>query len=249
MANPKPQWLVPFKGRNHSGPTNQNFLWKQGNAYVMDNHRAALWCWLNEMNLNEPHSMIHIDRHYDALGSRIEEWLRHLPAWKGSISDYLEKSCKSEVFGGQNIPVIRWDNYLSIYLKEFGAHLENLHLLTHDDGDKPDWEGAFHEEIWHLPSNFSYWLNQGEVPWVVNIDLDYFFYESSREPRIMVSDGFLDELFEAISESFEKGRIGVLTVCLTPDPPFTSGWGETEKLAARLLKKLGLEFCLPACKP
>lgn len=43
--------LIPFRGRNHSGPINQNLLWHYRNIYLMDNHRAALWCWQQEINL------------------------------------------------------------------------------------------------------------------------------------------------------------------------------------------------------
>ena len=182
MTNANWELLVPFKGRNRSGVYNQNFLWKQANVYVMDNHRAALWCWLNELDLNNPHSMIHIDRHYDALGDRTSEWLEHLPDWKCDIESYLAKSYKSEGLSGQDIPVIRWDNYLSIHLKEFGRHLKSLHLLTHDDGDKPDFKCAFHHDIWNLPNNFSDWLKQDQGPWIVNIDLDYFFMRARKKP-------------------------------------------------------------------
>ncbi|WP_197422399.1 hypothetical protein, partial [Blastomonas sp. CCH5-E3] len=39
------RWIVPFKGRNNTGVYNQNFVWNDGHLYVMDNHRAAAWCW------------------------------------------------------------------------------------------------------------------------------------------------------------------------------------------------------------
>ena len=83
------EWIVPFKGRNHSGSVEQNFLCRAGNVYVMDNHRAALWCWLQELDLTAPHSLIHIDRHPDALQSRLDEWLKHLPSWAAGIDAYL----------------------------------------------------------------------------------------------------------------------------------------------------------------
>ena len=44
------EWLVPFKGRNTSGIYEQNFLWRDGAVYVMDNHRAALWCWIQHLH-------------------------------------------------------------------------------------------------------------------------------------------------------------------------------------------------------
>ena len=116
-------WIVPFKGRNRSGVANQNFLCRSGSVYVMDNHRAALWCWLQELDLEEPHSLIHIDRHTDTLQSRLDDWMQHLPSWSDDIDTYLAQTHR---IGAHDCPVIRWDNYLSIYLREFGNSSQHL---------------------------------------------------------------------------------------------------------------------------
>ena len=29
--------IIPYAGRHHSGPVNQNLLWQDGNIYLMDN--------------------------------------------------------------------------------------------------------------------------------------------------------------------------------------------------------------------
>jgi hypothetical protein len=55
------EWIVPFKRRNYSGATHQNFLCRHGNVFVMDNHRAALWCWLQAHDLATPHPLIPLD--------------------------------------------------------------------------------------------------------------------------------------------------------------------------------------------
>ena len=160
------EWIVPFKGRNHSGSVEQNFLCRAGNVYVMDNHRAALWCWLQELDLTAPHSLIHIDRHPDALQSRLDEWLKHLPSWAAGIDAYLGKTYRSDGF---DCPVIRWDNYLSIYLREFGNSLTTFRCLTHEDGDSPNFGHPMYSSPWELPENLSYWLAEREAPWIVNI--------------------------------------------------------------------------------
>ena len=102
------EWIVPFKGRNFSGALQQNFLCRSENIYVMDNHRAALWCWLQQVDLTKPHSLIHIDRHNDTRWSRMEQWLQNLPNWEGGIDEYLNKEYNCEGFMS---PVIQWDNY------------------------------------------------------------------------------------------------------------------------------------------
>jgi hypothetical protein len=50
MTMSRGKWLVPFRGRNASKVYNQNFLWRYESVYVMDNHRAAMWCWLRHIN-------------------------------------------------------------------------------------------------------------------------------------------------------------------------------------------------------
>ena len=125
------QWNVPFKGRIHSGVANQNFLCRSGSVHVMDNHRAALWCWLQELDLEEPHSLIHIDRHTDTLQSRLDEWMQRLPSWTADIDAYLAQTYRMEA---HDHPVIRWDNYLSIHLREFGKSLQTVRCLTHKWG-------------------------------------------------------------------------------------------------------------------
>ena len=99
----------------------------------MDNHRAALWCWLQELDLKQPHSLIHIDRHPDALQSRLDEWLRHLPDWSAGIDAYLAKTYETDGF---DCPVIRWDKYLSIYLHAFGKNLKVSRVRRHMIGNR-----------------------------------------------------------------------------------------------------------------
>lgn len=235
------EWIVPFKGRGHSGAITQNFLCRSGNVYVMDNHRAAMWCWLQQVNPEEPHSLIHIDRHYDALQSRLDEWMQNLPPWNAGIDRYLgaEYDC-----GGSMVPVIRWDNYLSVYLEAFGRNLTSLRCLTHDDGDQPNYPHTLFSDVWELPHNLSFWLDTNATPWIVNIDLDYFFCGSDEDVVQMVSDNYIDQVGIALRRSMDRGAVKVVTLCLTPDS-FTPGWAVCEKLASRILAHLGLSFQLP----
>ncbi|MFP9097729.1 UPF0489 family protein [Flavobacterium sp. RHBU_24] len=48
-----------------SGSVATNFLYKSGKVYVMDNHRCASWCWLQEIDTDKEYNYLHIDRHYD----------------------------------------------------------------------------------------------------------------------------------------------------------------------------------------
>lgn len=207
----------------------------------MDNHRAALWCWLQELDLNKSHSLIHIDRHPDALRCGLDESLQHLPTWSAGIDAYLSKTYRR---GDLDCPVIRWDNYLSIYLREFGNSLTTFRCLTHEDGDPPSFDHPMYSALWELPENLAYWLAERDAPWIVNIDLDYFYCQFESDIRIMVSDDYIDAVTSGLNDAMDRGTIGVLTLCLTPDS-YTPGWQATEALAARILERVGFTFQLP----
>lgn len=95
--------------------------------------------------------------------------MKHLPPWTGDVDAYLGKTYRCEEF---DCPVIRWDNYLSIYLRAFGETLQTFRCLTHNDGDVPKFDGMTVSPLWDLPQNLSFWLGDREAPWIVNIDLD-----------------------------------------------------------------------------
>jgi hypothetical protein len=238
------EWLIPFKGRNPSGAYNQNFLWRHGSTYVMDNHRAALWCWLQHLDLESPHSFFHIDRHFDCLGSRLDEWLAHLPqSWnKFSIQEYLNHSYEIKGFGlDKKVPLFRWDNYGSIYLAVFGEALQRCYFATHHDDDRPNFQRACFPDLWDLPGNLDFWLEEeGAKPWVVNI-----FWHEHESPRIMVSEQYLEKCLSAVRRKMEDQTVAVTTIALTPTTNFTGGWASSEELAQHVLALLGIDFRLP----
>jgi hypothetical protein len=140
MATSRGDWLVPFTGRNASGVYNQNFLWRDDSLYVMDNHRAAMWCWLQHVDPNQPHSLFHMDRHYDCLDSRMTEWLENCPddLRRLSVAEYLNYDYAFTDFGSSDrVQLFSWDNYLSIYLARYGNSLNQLRMCTHEDGNEP----------------------------------------------------------------------------------------------------------------
>jgi len=231
-------WIVPFKGRNYSGATDQNFLWKTGKLYVMDNHRAALWCWERECDLSETHSIIHIDQHYDTLASQLTEWMNFLPNLKSNISEYLDASYDC---GGISCPVIQWGNYLSIHIERNGANIAQSIFATHKDGDTPRLDDMEEIEITDLLGRLGAVANYGSGNWVFNLDLDYFFYGNGKR---LVSDEFFVEFVQVFSEIYSAKHIKVITLCMTPTN-FTSGWEETENMIRTLLASVGVDFKLP----
>jgi len=56
-----------------------SFLWQEDKIYIMDNHRAALWCWIHSIRPNIKYSIFHIDAHHDADRSEMQRWKDNLP--------------------------------------------------------------------------------------------------------------------------------------------------------------------------
>ena len=202
-----PTWPLQFKGRNSSGTYNQNFVWKSGTVYVMDNHRAALWCWLQELDLQTEHSILHIDRHNDTLQSQLTEWMASLPPWDCTLEEYLEKMCPSQI--ANDYPLFRWDNYLSIYLEEFGGNISQCIFATHGEGDEPNYNSVLKPDIWELPAGINYWIEEKDTPWIVNLDLDYFFWKTLDIPGLMVSKSYLREIITPLKQHIDLSLIHI----------------------------------------
>jgi hypothetical protein len=212
-------------------------LWQTGNVYLMDNHRAALWCWQQQVDLYaQPHSLIHIDRHYDALSANLDAHLAAMPNLRGlSVRDYLSATLRLY----DTTPLFRWDNYVSIYLAAFATQLGWFRCLTHEDGDKPVFRGLLESPPYDLPENLDYWLRQSRG-WIVNIDLDYFYCRGPGEDEYLplFSDDFIDKSFAALRGAMDAGLVAVVTVCLTPSH-FTPGWDACLALSRRIFEILG----------
>ncbi len=206
----------------------------------MDNHRAALWCWQQQVDLYAtPHRILHIDRHSDALSANLLSHVNSMPDLRGlSIADYLDASV---TLAGSNHPLFRWDNYLSIHIEVFKSTLSGLRFATHGDGDAPNYANKINSAPDELPENLEFWLT-GEGPkWIVNVDLDYFFYKEADDNwELMFSEQFIDAVFSGISAARDKGHVSAITICLTPSN-FTSGWEACLELSQRAFKLLGID--------
>jgi hypothetical protein len=234
-------WIVPFKGREDSGAFKQNFLWRDGPIYIMDNHRAAMWCWLQHIDQSKKYNIFHIDRHSDTLYSRIEEWKDNLPNLKDiTIDEYLNKTYKSD---HGIVPLFSWDNYLSLFLEIYSPIVDECYFATHKKGDPPKFQKIRDIDVWEIPNNLEFWISESKKKWIVNVDLDYFFYKQNESETIMVSDDYISSIFSAISNKIQDTSIIVLTLCLSPD--CTGGWAASEKLCGTICEILNLNFHLP----
>lgn len=241
------EWIVPFAGRNRTGVYRQNFLWRSGNLFVMDNHRAAAWCWSQCVDAQEDHGLIHIDRHNDTLQSQLETWLSLLPAGiPQTIEEYLSMSQDLDIAG--KAPVFRWDNYLSIYLALAGQRVTDCYFATHGEGDRPNHPAVIDLTPAELPERLSGDIARQGCPFILNLDLDYFFgpdatTHGDRALRIL-DDSYFDRVGEGIAALDRAGKLRVITIALTATDDLTDGWGPAEALATRICAGLGHRFAL-----
>lgn len=240
------EWIQKFKGRNGSSACNLNFLWRHENVYIMDNHRAALWCWLQHIDLGSKHGLFHIDAHYDMAKTLSENTLKLIPDLNGiALEDYLNIMQPDTITVGSEIPIIRWDNYLTLFELRYSYNIGEFFTATHKLGDKPPdtihWEEI---EINKLSDVFSSYLEEnGHSGWILNLDLDYFFTFYDEAYQIFLSDSYINEIFESIKIALDQKSITVLTICLSPE--CTGGWKNSEQLCSRLCQVLEIEFELP----
>src|SRR2546422_2737357 len=200
------EWLVPFKGRNASGIYEQNFLGRDGAVYVMDNHRAALWCWLQHLHQGRVYNLIHIDEHTDALSSQLDTWLQLLPNVRSmTIDDYLAYSYTIDLRPNR---LFRWDNYLSIFLSAYRRLVKSCVFATHGEGDAPNFPDCFELTPCDLPGYLESSISTEPEPWICNIDLDYLFYSSGEQSRARrFSGGFVARVFRAVKRHLEEDRL------------------------------------------
>ena len=231
------EWLVAVKGNKTSLYYDINFLWKRDNVYIMDNHRVAMWCWLQEIKTEEKYDLFHLDRHFDTLYSNIETWLKDLPDLnKITLDEYLNFNEKNS-----NVPIIRYDNYLSIFLEKYPFLLNDCWFSTYNEGDKPKWNNMQAPPPKSLPGSFEYWLDQSPNKWIINLDIDLFFCDDGGDSQIqMHSDIFIKSIGEVLKRQKDKDKIAVITIALSPE--WSGGWEKAKRACEILTQAMGVNF-------
>jgi hypothetical protein len=83
-------------------------------------------------------------------------------------------------------------------------------------------------------------------PWIMNIDLDYFFCAGpGDQAERMLTESYINCCIEAVRKKMEDGTIAVTTIALSPSEDLTGGWGPSEGLMSEVLSRLGIAFKLP----
>lgn len=219
-----------------------NFVFKHENIYVMDNHLAASWCWMDSIDVEKVHNLFHIDRHYDLLHFPNTVKTQIIEAGvqlhKLSLDEYI--ALRQPMKGSQDAALFRWDNYIGnlnlVYPKLFGIK----YFATHNEGTVPEGFIDREYEIKDLSTNVEYWMSQIENKWILNLDIDYFFATSEDGKYQMLTDEYIIELCKNINEA--RKHIAVITICLSPE--CCGGWDATIKKAKLICKHLGFDLPL-----
>ena len=72
----------------------------------------------------------------------MDEWLKNLPSsWELTIKEYLQHAYKGNHMP-EEVPVFRWDNYLSIYFAKFSSAIKSCYFATHENRDAPNYHSV-----------------------------------------------------------------------------------------------------------
>lgn len=231
------------KGFNYSGCYKINILFKSDNFYVMDNHGAALWTWLQHFDKNQIYNLIHIDKHYDTNYANLEPWVNSLPENLKDLSivEYFEIKHK---LGKKTFQTIRWDNYLSIFNFFYEKNISNYIFYTHKDGTSGiktlDQDKVKEWSPISLFENFADLIINNEEKSILNLDIDYFYGNYENKYFQLYSDESIDILFNQIQHCYlNTNKIEVLSVALSPE--CCGGWKNSVRIYNKLAKRLKIE--------
>jgi hypothetical protein len=229
-------FLIPLNHRGPSVSSNDNFLWREKNIFVMDNHRLALWSWFQVMQTGQRYNLFHIDAHPDMSESALKYFNHDL--WTLSLEDY-RNAWQADI----NMPLFRWDNYVEIFIRKYPGLVGHTMSATHHLGSA---KGLL-EEV--KPFDLAKKLNEifsgdkfiNDLPWIMNLDLDYFF-SATPEKLELFSEDYILSIAHSIKQGLTDGVIAVLTISLSPE--CCGSWEKAESMLKKFSSILNLTIVL-----
>ena len=206
------------------------FLWKSDNApiYIMDNHLAAAWCWMQECYTDEKYNFMHIDQHSDLGVCGVTDDIYSLKSnLQVSLEDYMKiKNTKRQ------IQFFRCDNYIRACHYLFPSWF-NTNLLYFTKPHKDCSVGELGYDVFPMQKMEALYVRQditqyieeqgtffnGAIieeemqtkKWIVNLDLDFFW--DDKEIKVF-DEQFIYDLGRRIGNAMKN--IQVLTIALSP---------------------------------
>ena len=231
-----------------SGYSDLNFLYNEGKFFIMDNHLGAGWSWLNKLDPLSNYNFFHIDQHKDLCCNAPLEKYDHIKENpKLLLNEYLALEYKPHP-AANFTQVFNYENYI-LQVKELFPNWFCLNYFAcpeyvYDKLIKIE----YNVDCYQLANNISYWVHDGKNhdsasspqklnKWILNLDIDYFFFENKFQL-------FTDEYIRTLCHDIIKGidDIAVVTIALSPE--CCGGWDNSLRIANLISKELGLGFSL-----
>lgn len=209
------------------------FLWKTNNVYVMDNHLAAAWCWMQECDADTRYNFMHIDRHNDLGTNTPFDIYRNIKDNQHlSIDEYTNLSWTNEG-NGITLKAFRWDNYITQCMYLFPQWFWVVVYSTRTSLGRSEREKLLGAEIHGLSATellnyidnniygeedikkLNEMIGKKAKKWIINLDLDYF-YESNDDGFFqLLSDEYISMLAYKLKNI--RDQIQVLTIALSSE--------------------------------
>lgn len=212
----------------------QFFVWNQDSIYIMDNHRSALWCWLNEIrNKSEKIKLVHIDNHADMSPKGLHCTCAKNIKFDGLIlKDYLEYRHNCQQYGSNFI--FSYENFLRFFVQSYPNNINptEVFITLNHWKHKPDTDPAIIQNLKKYLSTtkedsdcsqlanrlyrsdlFKLFKENTHFKWIVDLDFDYFYNESTNVLNIKLAE----EIFTSIKSWYDKSMIIAFTVAWSPE--------------------------------
>lgn len=214
-------WLFTDPEATGGAQTTQRFVWKDDtrNIYVMDNHRAASWCWARHISSLDSYDLAHIDAHWDvgAIPDKDLTTAGNTQFWEQSLEQLLAaESCHPQT------ALIDHANYIEPFIR---AHPRIGRCVLH--AREPTSTGNASELVPDVQLTQSYpefcaLVQSCGDRIIVNVDLDYAFdqdpsleSEWGDKPQVF-TDAAITQGFSLLRSLVEQQRVAVVTVALSP---------------------------------
>jgi hypothetical protein len=216
-----------------------NFLYKEDNVYVMDNHLAAAWSWLDTVDPRKSHYLLHIDRHYDLLSFsntvQAEILDKEIELSDLSFQAYLD--LRQYGNNGDSWPLFRWANYILNLKLVYPDFYKETYFSTRDNGcrggDFIDHDMRYDELLSSIGNLVE---SKNDAGWIINLDIDYFFHNDDLTQ--VHDDQEMRELATQIKKILDK--VEVFTICLSPE--CCGGWGKSLQKTKIICEIIGIDF-------
>ena len=234
--NDNPKWILEPPSNCMELESNidcLNFLYRKGKFYIMDNHLAAGWCWLNTLNKQKEYGFIHIDQHNDCINNKNLALCQDI-----LLKDELTLfEYTSLCLDGEKVFI--WDNYILQIRQLLPEWFKGARFSTRKEPRREDIETQFNPSAIDLLSKIKSFVPGTNNDYILNLDIDYFFDDNGVRTS---TDDEIRQLAQEIKRLLPN--IAVITIALSPDccEHDGDGWQNAIEAMTVLDKELSLGF-------